>query len=616
MHEQLGPYIILGKLAAGGMATVYVARHSRLENAVGLKVLHPHYQADEKLRIRFVDEAKIQANLRHPNILQVQDILELPDASAMVMELLAGCALDTYYHKIGRPLPRPRLLGLFLPLLDALSHAHDQGVVHRDLKPSNVFLHCQEAVVVPKLMDFGIAKLQRQALESQVTAAGAMLGTPQYMAPEQFEDSSKVDARADQFAIGVMLYEATVGALPFAGENVAEIMKGILTKAPVPPHVVDEGFPQILEAVILRCLEKNREDRFGSVKELRDALAAAGEEVGSEAIPVDQVPLVDLRAKGIDITTPITSSRMLTQIEAQAGSERPVTEFDETAPDSSAGTQAWESQPGITEVQGPPKKGRKWWLWVTVVLLVLAVGGAWVLLTGNKAGGKVGKKSEEVAATKAAPEVKKRALAEVPERVEEEMAPPLADLPHREGLQLGSWCNPNATALVEKMINARLMGGWRGQRLSLLEERQLNQLGVTGEEQENFRVIRGQNTLVREMDRLAVAASVKPFKGSPLLEADLDSLAAKLKQSDELKRYVVAKSDYLCRSLPLSASGRAAEVGELYNKVLGDHGFEPMEFTPLDSSYADERLIEAEYSSRAVCCLLKNDSLAVTGRSH
>jgi hypothetical protein len=183
-------------------------------------------------------------------------------------------------------------------------------------------------------------------------------------------------------------------------------------------------------------------------------------------------------------------------------------------------------------------------------------------------------------------------------------------LPHREGLQLGSWCNPNATSLVEKMVNARLMGGWRGERLSRLAERQLNQLGVTGEEQENFRVIRGQNTLVREVDRLAIAASVKPFKASPLTDADLDSLASKLERSSELKRYLVAKVDYLCRSLPLSASGDPEEVGRLYNEVLEDHGFEPMEFTPLDSSYADERLIQAEYSSRAVCCLLKSAALA------
>ncbi len=608
MHEQLGPYIILGKLAAGGMATVYVAKHGRLENAVGLKVLHPHYQADEKLRIRFVDEAKIQANLRHPNILQVQDILELPDASAMVMELLSGCALDTYFGKVGRPLPRPRLLGLFLPLLDALSHAHDQGVVHRDLKPSNIFLHCQKDVVVPKLMDFGIAKLQRQALESQVTAAGAMLGTPQYMAPEQFEDSSKVDARADQFAIGVMLYEATVGALPFAGENVAEIMKGILTKAPVPPHVVHEDFPRPLEQIILRCLEKGRESRYGSVHELREALAAMGDEMGLEVIPVGQVPLVDLREKGIDITTPITSSRLITRLEPQTNSERPDNEREDTAPDSSAGTHAWESQPDATGVERKLKRGRRWGIWVTLALLVLVAAGIFILVAGKKGGGKSGKKSKPVA-TKEAPVSGKSALTPEPPRVEEEVAPPLVELPHREGLQLGSWCNPNSTALVEKMVNARLMGGWRGKRLSRLAERQLNQLGVTGEEQANFRVIRGQNTLVREVDRLAIAASVKPFKASPLTGADLDSLASELARSEELKRYVVAKVDYLCRSLPLSASGKPEEVGKLYNKVLQDHGFEPMEFTPLDNSYADERLIEAEYSSRAVCCLLKSEAL-------
>jgi serine/threonine protein kinase len=608
MHEQLGPYVILGKLAAGGMATVYVAKHARLENAVGLKVLHPHYQADEKLRIRFVDEAKIQANLRHPNILQVQDILELPDASAMVMELLSGCALDTYYAKVGRPLPLPLLLGLFLPLLDALSHAHDQGVVHRDLKPSNIFLHCQKDVVIPKLMDFGIAKLQRQALESQVTAAGAMLGTPQYMAPEQFEDSSKVDARADQFAIGVMLYEATVGALPFAGENVAEIMKGILTKTPVPPHVIHEGFPEALETIILRCLEKGREARYDSVQQLRDALAAVGDEVGSEQIQVAQVPLIDLRDRGIDITTPITSSRMITQLESSTNSERPDNEREETAPDSSAGTQAWDSQVDTTGGDRPPKKGRKWGLWLTLAILAVVAVGAFVVFGGKKGSKKVGKKSQAVEAKESA--VAKKTPDPVPSRNEEEVAPPLAELPHREGLQLGSWCNPNATSLVEKMVNARLMGGWRGERLSRLAERQLNQLGVTGEEQENFRVIRGQNTLVREVDRLAIAASVKPFKASPLTDADLDSLASKLERSSELKRYLVAKVDYLCRSLPLSASGDPEEVGRLYNEVLEDHGFEPMEFTPLDSSYADERLIQAEYSSRAVCCLLKSAALA------
>lgn len=614
MHDQLGPYVILGKLAAGGMATVYVAKHARLENAVGLKVLHPHFQADEKLRIRFVDEAKIQANLRHPNILQVQDILELPDASAMVMELLAGCALDTYYSKVGRPLPLPRLFALFLPLLEALSHAHDQGVVHRDLKPSNVFLHCQKDVVIPKLMDFGIAKLQRQALESQVTAAGAMLGTPQYMAPEQFEDSSKVDTRADQFAIGVMLYEATVGALPFAGENVAEIMKGILTKDPVPPHIIDEGFPKDLEAVVMRCLEKDREDRYASVQELRAALAAAGLQVGSEVIPVDQVPLVDLREKGIDIATPITSSRQRTHPDSQTNSERPDNQREETTPDSGPGTEPWEPRadpPGAerTVAERTVKRGRRWGVWVTLAVLALAGAGAVLLLAGNKGDKKVGEK-REAAETKAAPAAVKSNPTQPPAPRVEEVAPPLPDLPHRDGLQLGSWCNPNSTALVEKMVNARLMGGWRGKRLSRLAERQLNQLGVSGEEQENFRVIRGQNQVVREVDELAIKASVKAFKTSPLTEADLEALAKRLEQSEELRRYVETKVDYLCRSTPLTASGQMESAGALYIQVLQDHGFVPMEFTPLDSSYADERLIKVEIGSRAVCCLLQSKALA------
>ncbi len=610
MDEQLGPYIILGKLAAGGMATVYVAKHSRLENAVGLKVLHPHYQADEQLRTRFVDEARIQANLKHPNILQVQDILELPEASAMVMELLSGCALDTFYAKVGRPLPVARIVPLFVPLLDALAHAHEQGIVHRDMKPSNVFLHCQKDAVIPKLMDFGIAKLQRHAVESQVTAAGSMLGTPQYMAPEQFEDSSKVDARADQFAVGVMLYEAALGTVPFGGDNVAEIMKGILTKAPVPPSVLSDGFPTVLEAIIMRCLAKDREARFESVAAIRDALAGAGEELGGEAIPATDIPQLDLREKGIDITSPITSSRQRTHPDAGTHSQRPQNDSATTRTDPGPGDESWVTGSDSTQVERALKKGSRWGLWGAIVLalVVCAVVAAFFLMPGK--GGKKASKKAAVAVSEVASDVAKPRVEPTRARNEEEAAPPLSELAHRDGLQLGSCCNPNATSLVEKMVNARLMGGWRGKRLSTLAERQLNQLGVTNEEQENFRVIRGQSALIREVDRMAIAAAVKPFKVNSLTDADLDELDRKFKVSDELRRYVDTKVDYLCRSLPLSATGRPEEVGALYHQVLQDHDFEPMEFTPLDSSYADDRLVEAEYNARAVCCLLKNPAIA------
>ncbi len=614
MEQQLGPYLILGKLAAGGMATVYVARHVRLENIVGLKVLHAHYQQDDQLRTRFVDEARIQANLRHDNILQVQDILELPDASAMVMELLEGCALDSFYRARGRPIPLPRALGLFLPLLDALSHAHDQGVVHRDLKPSNVFLHCRKEDVVPKLMDFGIAKLQSQAVESQVTAAGSMLGTPQYMAPEQFEDSSKVDTRADQFAIGVMLYEATVGTVPFGGENVAEIMKGVLTRAPVPPSAVVDGYPPALEAIVLRCLEKRREDRFESVDILRKALAELSRELGSEPLPLDQVPRIDLREKGIDITTPITSSKMRTRPDSNTRPQRPDGEHQATVQDTSPRTDdSWTDRGEATLVESRIKRKGRWGKVVaTLVVLTLLAGAAWLFWPRGGKGKKPAPSTPAVAATEepARAEPAQRPGTGTLMAEEEPDAPPLGPLPRRKGLQLGTSCNPNATALTEKIINARLLGGWRGKRLSRMAERQLNQLGVTREEEENFKVIRAENAFVRETDRLAIAASVTPFKTSPLTAKDLEHLERKLARSDELRRYVETRVDYLCRSYPLQyGTSNPDEVGALYPRILAEHGFAPMEFMDLHNAYADDRFIQAECSARAVCCLLSGDSV-------
>ncbi len=300
---QLGPYRIEGELASGGMATVYVATHQRLGHVVAVKILHPHFQKDEQLRSRFVDEARIQANLRHPNILTVHDILELPDASGMVMELLDGCSLSTFYRVAGVPMALPRALRLFSALASALRHAHREGVVHRDLKPSNIYLHRIQDAVVPKVMDFGVAKLQSTSMGNRLTATGTVLGTPHYMAPEQFEDSSGVDARADIFSLGVMLYEATTGMLPFEGQSITSLMKEILTHAPKRPSELYPEYPVELEAILMRCLQKRREDRYRNAGELETALRQCGLKVGSEEIPPESVPLTNLENRGIEITT-------------------------------------------------------------------------------------------------------------------------------------------------------------------------------------------------------------------------------------------------------------------------------------------------------------------------
>ncbi len=292
--NKFGPYVVLGELAVGGMATVYVGRHERLGHIVALKVIHRHYHRDSEFRDRFVDEARIMANIRHPHILSVQDILELPGTSGMVMELMAGCSLKEYYDAVGLPLPYPVVIGLFTTVAEALSHAHDHGVVHRDLKPSNIFLHCVQDLVIPKLTDFGVAKLQNYAVEHQLTTAGAALGTPQYMAPEQFEDSSSVDARSDIFAMGIMLFEAATGKRPFEGRSYAEIMANVLSREPCRPVDVRSDIPMSLADVIEKCLRRDRTLRYESTGDLVAALRELGKGIGVAQIPAGDVPKVTL----------------------------------------------------------------------------------------------------------------------------------------------------------------------------------------------------------------------------------------------------------------------------------------------------------------------------------
>jgi len=309
---QLGSYLVMGKLASGGMATVYVASHTRLGHVVALKILHPHFQQDENVRSRFVDEARIQANMRHANILTVQDILELPEASCLVMELLSGCTLSTYYGAAGLPLPVPRVVGIFSSLAGALHHAHMQRVIHRDLKPSNVYLLCTGGDAVPKLMDFGIAKLSH-SVQAKMTATGTILGTPHYMAPEQFEDSSAVDGRADIFSLGVMMYEACTGQLPFEGTTVTQLMKVILTQEPKRPAELRPDCPPEMEALILRCLAKDRDRRFESAVALQAALDEIGGKVGCERIPSSLVPRNIPEDRELDMSTLLTQTGSVTQ---------------------------------------------------------------------------------------------------------------------------------------------------------------------------------------------------------------------------------------------------------------------------------------------------------------
>jgi serine/threonine-protein kinase len=273
----LAKYELIEELGHGGMATVYRALDKRLGREVAVKVIHPHLRDSREVVSRFNTEARAVAKLRHPNIVEVFDVSD-PDEPEqyLVVELLRGTTLRKLLQR-HKAMPPEVAAALALELLGALAHAHANGVVHRDVKPENVLIeHRPGDSVVVKLTDFGIAKL----LDAQgVTSTGQVLGSPAHMAPEQIE-GGEVDARADVFGLGVLLYECMVGHLPFEGSNPAQVLR----------RVLDGSYPDAQRerplvgsrwsALVDRALAHAQEDRFADANAMRGAIGAELDRLG------------------------------------------------------------------------------------------------------------------------------------------------------------------------------------------------------------------------------------------------------------------------------------------------------------------------------------------------
>jgi Tol biopolymer transport system component len=281
--DKLGPYEILSAIGAGGMGEVYRARDTRLDRTVAVKVLPEHIAKREDLRARFEREARAVASLNHPNICTLFDIGNQDGAgSYMVMECLEG---ETLAARIAKgAIPLDQAIPLATQIADALDRAHRAGVTHRDVKPQNIMLTRDG----PKVLDFGLAKSSSKPTPSEstltavLTTEGTVMGTPQYMAPEQFE-GKEADARSDIWAFGAVLYEMVTGQRAFQGKSYATLVGAILATDPAPMSV-KPFTPSWLERLVRRCLAKDPEDRWQSMRDVVLELEMPPKEEADEGV--------------------------------------------------------------------------------------------------------------------------------------------------------------------------------------------------------------------------------------------------------------------------------------------------------------------------------------------
>ncbi len=268
-----GDYELLEELGRGGMGVVYKARQVRLNRVVALKLLRSNPLTSAELWARFQREAEAIARLQHPHIIQVFDCGAWADQPYLVIEFVAGGSLAAQLQ--GRPRPPREAAALVETLARAISAVHAAGIIHRDLKPSNVLL---TADGTPKVADFGLAKLlgtTEQSGGTPATAAGAILGTAAYMAPEQADGhSAEVGPAVDVYSLGAILYELLTGRPPFRGNSPLDTLRQVLWQELVPPRQLQPAVPGELEAICLKCLEKKPQHRYPSAQELADALDA------------------------------------------------------------------------------------------------------------------------------------------------------------------------------------------------------------------------------------------------------------------------------------------------------------------------------------------------------
>jgi tRNA A-37 threonylcarbamoyl transferase component Bud32 len=282
----LGSYRVTQRLGKGGMGAVYLGEHPVIGSKVAIKVLHPQFAEDKKVVDRFFDEARAVNLIGHHHIVKILDLDVSPEGRHFfVMEYLEGKPLGRLMRK-GQPMPLEVAGPILLQICAALEAAHAKKIIHRDLKPDNVFLISHQGRKnYVKLVDFGIAKLLEVESTTGRTETGAVMGTPAYMSPEQaLGEGSRIDARSDVYALGVLMFQLATGQLPFNGTHAKILLAHVQSPTPR-PRSLNPALPKRWEAIILEAMEKQPENRFEGAGQLGAAITGCLESLGLATSP-------------------------------------------------------------------------------------------------------------------------------------------------------------------------------------------------------------------------------------------------------------------------------------------------------------------------------------------
>jgi hypothetical protein len=294
-----GKYRVLSQIGKGGMGVVLLALHEALDQRVAIKLLTPEVAGNAETVVRLMREARAAAKLQSDHVARVSDVGTWEGFGPyIVMEYLEGVDLDQLVRGRG-PLPCEAAVDYVLEALDAIAEAHSLGIVHRDLKPSNLFLATRaDGERIIKVLDFGISKMDSlNEPTSKLTSTRSMMGSPAYMSPEQLRSAKKVDARADIWSLGVVIYELLTSNLPFEGETTGELFANILESPPIRVRDRRPDVPELLDGIIQRCLRRDPNERFPNAADLAQALAPFGSGRSSKKVE-RAVALIGKRGPG------------------------------------------------------------------------------------------------------------------------------------------------------------------------------------------------------------------------------------------------------------------------------------------------------------------------------